>query len=83
MIYVLVFIVGFCEYIIDVFDFKVTQKNKALQSALLAYLGIWFWWFFIRVIIEDIDNIFKVNNYALGCAVGTYLVLKLWKINQD
>jgi len=66
------------ENIVDTLDFKLTQEGKAFKVALIVYFGTWLWWGYIKLIIADIDNLFKVNAYAVGSALGAYLILKLW-----
>jgi len=76
MIYLSLFIIGFFELVADIIDFKWTQHNKFLKSAILTYLSVWFWYLLLRIILDNLSNLKLVNIYALGCGLGCYVGMK-------
>ena len=77
MIYLKLFVVGIIEFFLGVVDFKLTQRSKMLLSALCTVAGIYIWYFIIRTVIDNIDNLLLITSYALGSGAGCYLALRV------
>jgi uncharacterized protein YebE (UPF0316 family) len=77
MIYLLAFIAGIVEVFVSIIDFKMTQKNRVLFSAIMTVLTGLIWYTVIRIIVPNIDNIYLAVIHSLGCGIGCYTGLRL------
>ena len=77
MIYLMVFFAGIVEVFVGVIDFKVTQKNRIVFSSITTFIAGVIWYFIIRILVENITNIWIAMAHIVGCAVGCYIGLTL------
>jgi len=71
------FLVGVLELFLDIVDFKVTEGNRPVLSAVVTFLGILFWYVVLRIVLENLNNIGLVLMYASGCGIGCYVGMKV------
>lgn len=75
--YVLVFIAGFAEFVIRVVDYKAIQRSMCIYSSVITFINIWVWYYIIDSIVKNLGDIWLIFIYALGCAIGNYITLKI------
>jgi len=67
----ILFLVGVLEmWVASAFTESVAQR-KVVKSGIITFVNITIWYFVIRVVIDDIQNIWVLILYATGCSVGT------------
>lgn len=75
--YVLLFVAGFAEFVIKVVDYKAMQRSKCLYSSIITIISIYVWFYIIASLVNDLSNLKLLFTYAMGCAIGNYVMLKL------
>ena len=80
--FILIFIAGFFEFVIRVIDYKAIQRSKCFYSAIITFINIWVWYYIIASVVENLNNFWLIFVYAIGCALGNYVTLKLDMRNQ-
>lgn len=65
------------ELVFDIIDFKVTEWNKPLWSAIITVIGVYFWYVVLRIILVHLDNFLIVSLYAFGSGLGCYVGMKV------
>ena len=73
---VAIFLAGILEDFINAWHVKSISRNRAFISALSDTLHVFVWYFVIRVIVENIQNLWLALVYAVGNGLGTYLYVK-------
>lgn len=77
LIYATLFMTGFVELFLNIIDFKLTQKNRAILSSFSTLAHIYLWFYIGRSLFTNINaGIITVTFYAIGCGLGCYLGLK-------
>jgi uncharacterized protein YebE (UPF0316 family) len=58
---------------------KVVTESKLIASGVITFINILIWYYVLRVVIDNIDNLLVVVSYALGCSLGTVLTTYYFK----
>ena len=69
------FAIGVIECFLSALNTKFLQKNKKLLCFIVSYISILIWWFVLRLMVNDINNVAIINIYAIGFALGDVLAL--------
>jgi uncharacterized protein YebE (UPF0316 family) len=69
----MIFFVGIIEMIIVTAWTKTVTKTKVLASGVITIVNILIWYYVLEKIVNNLENIWVVLSYALGCAVGTMI----------
>jgi uncharacterized protein YebE (UPF0316 family) len=67
----MIFFVGIIEMIIVTAWTKTVTRTKVLASGVITIVNILIWYYVLEKIVNNLENIWVVLSYALGCAVGT------------
>jgi uncharacterized protein YebE (UPF0316 family) len=78
ILYILLFITGFCEETVAILYYKMAQKNYKVYCSFLSMLRVFLWAFVIQSIFKHLDNsLFIILTYAFGGAIGDYFSLSI------
>ncbi len=69
----MIFLVGIVEMIIATTWTHFVSKNKIFSSGSITFINILIWYYVLDKIINNLDNVWIVLFYALGCAIGTMI----------
>lgn len=69
------FIIGAIECFLSAMNTKFLQRNKKLPCFIISYANILIWYYVLRIVIDDLTNLYIINLYALGFALGDVLAL--------
>ena len=69
----MIFFVGIVEMIIATTWTHFVSKNMILSSGSITFINILIWYYVLEKIINNLDNVWIVLFYALGCAIGTMI----------
>jgi uncharacterized protein YebE (UPF0316 family) len=71
----ILFAVGIVESFVLSLNTKFLQGNKKLASFIIAFIGIFIWYYVISSVIENLHNIWIIFSYAIGYASGDVLAI--------
>ena len=66
----LIFLIGMAEMVLATLWAKYVQDKSVIGSTAVTILHVFVWYFVLRTVIDQIDNIGIVVAYALGCGIG-------------
>jgi uncharacterized protein YebE (UPF0316 family) len=69
----MLFFIGIIEMIVVTLWTKFVSQGKRVAGAFTTLVNIFIWYYVLRTITDDIENIQRVIEYALGCSVGTFI----------
>ena len=86
--------VGFIEMFFWSLQTKSLIKDRMLNTFIFTFISIVLWFYVVSKVAENVNNIWLMIAYALGCACGNCLTIKadayitkiakarLWKKNK-
>jgi len=69
----LIFVIGLVENFVSTWQLKVISKDYHITAGLLDILNVLIWYFILRLMVENINNVNLAVMYAIGSGLGTYL----------
>lgn len=76
MIYILLFIIGIIEEIVNISYYRLAHKSYKVACAIVSMIRIYMWAFVIQTIFTDLSNTLPIiTAYAFGSAIGDYISL--------
>ena len=69
----LIFLVGMAEMVLSKLWTNYVQEKSPFGSTLVTVIHVFVWYYVLRTVMEQIDNIAIVFYYAAGCGAGTLL----------
>ena len=87
-------LVGFLEMFFWSLQTKSLIKDRMLNTFIFTFVSIVIWFYVVSKVAENVNNIWLMIAYALGCACGNCLTIKadayidkiararLWKKNK-
>lgn len=73
------FFVGILEMIIATIWTKFVAENKIFASGAITMVNIIIWYYVLQTIVYNINNLYLVLLYGLGCSIGTVLSNLIFK----
>lgn len=67
----LLFFVGIVEMIIITAWTKAVSDTKIIASGIITVINIIIWYYVLRIFVENIENLYVLGVYIIGCAIGT------------
>lgn len=74
----MLFFIGLVEMIIATIWTRFVSQGKMLASAFVTFVNILIWYYVLREIISDLSDWTIIVLYAAGCALGTYIGMRLF-----
>jgi len=69
----ILFIVGIVEMVISALWTRYVSQGKKWIGAGITLINIFIWYYVLRTVLENINNLGIVVIYALGCSIGTFI----------
>ena len=69
----LIFLVGMAEMVLSTLWTNYVQEKSPFGSTLVTVIHVFVWYYVLRTVLDQIDNIAIVFYYAAGCGAGTLL----------
>jgi uncharacterized protein YebE (UPF0316 family) len=60
----------------------LVSETKVLASGLVTVINIFIWYYVLRIVVDDINNVGVIIVYALGCAAGTMLTTAYFNLKD-
>lgn len=73
--FVELFFVGIIECFLSALHTKFLQKSKKLFCFIVSFLNILIWWYVLRIMVENLTNIYMIIVYGIGYASGNICAL--------
>src|SRR3989344_351724 len=73
----LIFLIGMAEMVLSTLWTKYVQEKSVVGSTAVTIIHVFVWYYVLRTVIDQIDNLSIVLFYALGCAIGNMLAIYL------
>ncbi len=73
------FLLGIVEMIIISAATKVVSDNKVISSGVITVINIFIWYYVLQSVVTEINNLWIVTVYALGCAIGTMITVSYFR----
>lgn len=71
------FIVGILEELTAILYYKACEKEYKYACGIFQIIRVFIWYFVLRIIVENIDNIWLILFYAIGGAYGDWVSLTI------
>jgi len=71
----LIFFIGMAEMVIATLWTKFVSETRIVPSTTITIVNVLVWYYVLRVVIDNINNVSIILLYALGCGLGTMLSL--------
>ena len=68
-----IFLIGMAEMVLSTLWTKYVQEKSVIGSTAVTMVHVFVWYYVLRTVIDQIDNIGIVVAYALGCGLGNIL----------
>ncbi|OGG63604.1 hypothetical protein A3D66_01980 [Candidatus Kaiserbacteria bacterium RIFCSPHIGHO2_02_FULL_50_9] len=66
----IIFLIGMAEMVLSTLWTKYVQEKSVVGSTAVTMVHVFVWYYVLRTVIDQIDNIGIVVAYALGCGIG-------------
>lgn len=73
---IFLFFIGIIECFFSALRYKLLQKNKQLFCMIISYTNIFIWYFMLRAVIDNINNLYLIAVYAAGYSLGDMLAIR-------
>jgi uncharacterized protein YebE (UPF0316 family) len=73
---ILVFI-GIIEELVAILYYKSCEKGFKYACGLFQILRVFIWYYVLRIVVENIDNLWLILFYSCGGAIGDYISLSI------
>ena len=72
----IVFLIGFWELFLCTINYKFTQRNRMVASAITTMIYVYMWAYIVATIFDDkVTGFYLLSSYAIGCGCGDFLAL--------
>ena len=68
-----IFLIGMAEMVLSTLWTKYVQEKSVIGSTAVTMVHVFVWYYVLRTVIDQIDNIGIVVAYALGCGLRNIL----------
>jgi uncharacterized protein YebE (UPF0316 family) len=79
LLVIIFFAVGLLEMFFWSLNTKALIKDKLPNTFIFTCLGVMIWFFVVSKVAENVNNISLMLGYALGCASGNCITIKIDK----
>lgn len=69
--------VGFLEMLFWSLQTKSLVKDRMVNTFVFTFISIVIWFYVVSKVAENVNNIWLMLNYAIGCAGGNCLTIKI------
>ena len=69
--------VGFLEMLFWSLQTKALVKDRMVNTFIFTFISIVIWFYVVSKVAENVNNIWLMLGYALGCAGGNCLTIKI------
>ena len=77
LLIIIFLIVGFLEMLFWSLNTKALIKDKMINTFIFTFISVIIWFFVVSKVAENVNNIWLMLAYALGCASGNCTTIKL------
>lgn len=77
LLIIIFLIVGFLEMLFWSLNTKALIKDKMINTFIFTFISIVIWFFVVSKVAENVNNIWLMLAYALGCGAGNCATIKL------
>ena len=74
----ILFFIGIIEMLIVTAWTRAVTRGHVLASGGITIVNIFVWYYVLKVVINDINNVWLVATYAFGCAVGCVIATTIF-----
>lgn len=71
----LILFIGMAEMIFSTLWAKYVQEARVWASTLITMSHVFVWYFVLKTVIEQLNNMNVVFMYAIGCGLGNMLAI--------
>ena len=69
--------VGFLEMLFWSLQTKALVKDRMLNTFIFTFISIVIWFYVVSKVAENVNNLWLMIAYALGCGAGNCLTIKI------
>ena len=69
--------VGFLEMLFWSLQTKALVKDRMINTFIFTFISIVIWFYVVSKVAENVNNIWLMIAYALGCGAGNCLTIKI------
>jgi uncharacterized protein YebE (UPF0316 family) len=73
----LIFCIGMAEMVFSTLWAKYVQETRVYASTMITVAHVFVWYYVLRTVIEQVNDISVVVMYAAGCGMGNLLVIMI------
>jgi uncharacterized protein YebE (UPF0316 family) len=71
----LIFCIGMVEMVLATLWAKYVQEARAYASTFITVAHVFVWYYVLRTVVEQLNDVSIVMMYAAGCGIGNLLVV--------
>lgn len=71
------FIVGWLEMLFWSLQTKALVKDRMVNTFVFTFISIVIWFYVVSKVAENVNNVWLMLGYALGCSAGNCLTIKI------
>lgn len=79
----LIFMIGMAEMVLSTLWTKYVQEKSVVGSTAVTMIHVFVWYYVLRTLIDQIDNIMIVVAYAFGCGAGNIIAIILGEYSNE
>jgi len=69
--------VGFLEMLFWSLQTKALVKDRMINTFVFTFISIVIWFYVVSKVAENVNNLWLMIAYALGCGAGNCLTIKI------
>ena len=78
----LIFFIGMAEAVLSTLWAKSIQETRMYWSPVITMMNVLIWYYVLRTVLEQVNDVSVVLMYALGCGLGNFLVIMTGKVME-
>lgn len=71
----LILFIGMAEMVFSTLWAKYVQETRVYASTMVTVAHVFVWYYILRTVVDQINNIGIVVMYAAGCGIGNFLAI--------
>lgn len=69
--------VGFLEMLFWSLQTKALVKDRMVNTFIFTFISIVIWFYVVSKVAENVNNIWLMISYGIGCSLGNCLTIKI------
>lgn len=70
-------VVGFLEMLFWSLQTKALVKDRLMNTFIFTFISIVIWFYVVSKVAENVNNIWLMLGYAIGCSIGNCITIKI------